>query len=244
MSETRADGTRPVARVLIVEDDPAQARLVQLLVTSAGLGVAGTAETAEAAVVLAPQADVILMDYQLRGGRTGLDALREIRAAGLQASVVLMTGHGSERVAAEALHLGATDYIIKDESFTELLPEILARVARLREMERQLTAAQRNLIRAERRAAIGEIVVALSHEINNPLMALSAQLDLVQLDEQALPTSSRTALALARGQVARIADLLKRLAELDREQTTTYVGETRMTDLAARPDPADASRTG
>jgi len=244
VSGESAEGARPASRVLIVEDDPAQARLVQLLVTNAGLGLAGIAVTAEAAVKLAPQADVILMDYRLEGGPTGLDALREIRAAGLLASVIMMTGHGSERVAAEALHLGASDYIIKDEGFTELLPEILARVVRMREIERQLAAAQQNLIRAERRAAIGEIVVALSHEINNPLMALSAQLDLVRLDEKAFPPTSRAALALAREQLVRIADLLKRLAELDLEQPTTYVGETRMTDLAKLPDGEDGKRPG
>jgi DNA-binding response OmpR family regulator len=232
VSDTHAEATHPASRVLIVEDDPAQARLVQLLVANAGLAVAGIAATAEAAVQLAPQADIILMDYRLEGGRTGLDALRDLRAAGRLASVIVMTAHGSERVAAEALHLGANDYIIKDESFTALLPEVLARVERMRDIERQLAAAQQNLIRAERRAAIGEIVVALSHEINNPLMALSAQLDLVRLDERTLPPASRAALALAREQLVRIADLLKRLGDLDREQATTYVGETRMTDLA------------
>jgi DNA-binding response OmpR family regulator len=239
VSAAPADSARAVSRVLIVEDDPAQARLVQLLVTGAGLAVVGIAATAEAAVQLAPQADIILMDYRLEGGRTGLDALRDLRAAGRLASVIVMTGHGSERVAAEALHLGANDYIIKDESFTALLPEVLARVERMREIERQLAAAQQNLIRAERRAAIGEIVVALSHEINNPLMALSAQLDLVRLDERALPPASRAALTLAREQLVRIAELLKRLGDLDREQATTYVGETRMTDLTKFPDGKD-----
>jgi DNA-binding response OmpR family regulator len=236
VSGAPAEAARPVSRVLIVEDDPAQARLVQLLVANAGLAVAGIAATAEAAVRLAPEADIILMDYRLEGGRTGLDALRDMRAAGRLASVIVMTGHGSERVAAEALHLGANDYIIKDESFTALLPEVLARVERMREIERQLAAAQQSLIRVERRAAIGEIVVALSHEINNPLMALSAQLDLVRLDEPALPPAGRAALALAREQLVRIAELLKRLGELDREQATTYVGGMRMTDLAKSPD--------
>ena len=236
MSGAPAETAAAATRVRIVEDDPAQARLVQLLVTNAGLAVTGVVATAEAAVQLAPEADIILMDYRLEGGRTGLDALRDLRAAGRLASVIVMTGHGSERVAAEALHLGATDYVIKDESFTALLPEVVARVERMREIERRLAAAQANLIRAERRAAIGEIVVALSHEINNPLMALSAQLDLVRLDERALPPSGRAALTTAREQLVRIADLLKRLADLDREQATTYVGETRMTDLARGTD--------
>lgn len=237
MSGAPSGPIRPpgAARVLVVEDDPAQARLVELLVTAAGLAHAGTAATAAGAVQLAPGADIVLMDYQLEGGRSGLDALREIRAAGHPASVVLMTGHGSERVAAEALHLGAADYVIKDESFAQLLPEVLARVARMREMERQLAVAQQSLIHAERRAAVGEIVVALSHEINNPLMALTAQLDLVRLDEEGFPPESRAALTLAREQLERIAELLRRLAELDHEGTTTYVGATRMTDLSRSP---------
>jgi len=225
------DAPRPV-NVLVVEDDPAQARLVQLLVTGAGLHCVGTAASAENALALAPQADVVLLDYRLEGDRSGLDVLREIRAQGSVASVIMMTAHGSERVASEALHLGANDYIIKDEAFTQLLPDVLARVVRMREIERALAEAQQNLIRAERRAAIGEIVVALSHEINNPLMALSAQLDLLALDASSLPPDGRAALAHARAQFARIADMLKRLTDVDLEQSTTYVGATRMTDLA------------
>jgi DNA-binding response OmpR family regulator len=224
---------RPVT-VLVVEDDPAQARLVQALVARAGLACVGTAASADQALALADQADVVLLDYRLEGDRSGLDVLRAIRNVGSLASVVMMTAHGSERVASEALHLGANDYIIKDEAFAQLLPEVLARVVRMREIERQLADAQRSLIRAERRAAIGEIVVALSHEINNPLMALSAQLDLLGLDAAALPPDARAALVHARTQLARIADLLKRLAELDREQATTYVGGTRMTDLTKK----------
>ena len=230
MSASAPEAPHPVT-VLVVEDDPAQARLVEMLVARAGLSCVGTAATAERALELAPQADVILLDYRLEGDRSGLDVLRELRSRGSVASVVVMTAHGSERVASEALHLGANDYIIKDEAFTQLLPDVLARVVRMREIERALAVAQQSLIRAERRAAIGEIVVALSHEINNPLMALSAQLELLHLDAGSLPPGDRAALELARAQVVRIAGLLKRLGELDREQATTYVGDTRMTDL-------------
>ena len=243
MSAAPPDAPGPVT-VLVVEDDPAQARLVQLLIAGAGLVCVGTAASAERALELAPKAEIILMDYRLEGDRSGLDVLREIRRTGSLASVVMMTGHGSERVASEALHLGANDYIIKDEAFTQLLPDVLARVVRTREIERALADAQQSLIRAERRVAIGEIVVALSHEINNPLMALSAQLDLIGLDAGSLPPDGRAALALARSQVARIADLLRRLAELDHEQATTYVGGTRMTDLAKLPDGKTAKGEG
>ena len=204
---------------------------MRALLAQPGWGCTGVATSAAEAVRLAPSADVLLVDYRLEGTATGLDALREIRAGGLKTAVIMMTAHGSERVAVAAMHLGADDYVIKDETFAGLLPQVLRRVIRAREVERALAAAQESLIRAERRAAIGEIVVALSHEINNPLMALSARLDLMRLDEAHLPPGSRAALEEARGQLARIAELLRRLRELDREHATTYVGATRMTDL-------------
>lgn len=226
--------TRPPARILIVEDDAAHAKLTARLVELAGLRVVGSVPTGEAALALASEADVILLDYRLEGPLTGLDVLRELRRRGLPASVVVSTGHGSERVAAEALRLGAEDYVIKDSAFAQLLPPVLGRVLRMREVEHALAEAQEQVIRFERRVAIGEIVVALSHEMNNPLMALRAQLDLLGLDRGALPAQGRAALAAALEQVDRIAALLGRLGELDREAATTYVGRTKMTDLGAR----------
>ena len=90
MSSAHAAPPEPATRVLIVEDDPAQARLVEVLVSAAGLASVGTATGTVAAVELAPQADVILADYQLDGDSTGLDVLREVRARRLPASVVVM----------------------------------------------------------------------------------------------------------------------------------------------------------
>ena len=50
-----------------------------------------------------------------------------------------------------------------------MLPQILERVRRNRELRKALAAAERDLVRAERLAAIGEMTVTLHHEINNPL---------------------------------------------------------------------------
>ncbi len=221
------------ARVLVVEDDPAQARLVDTLMRALGHVHAGTVATGEAALPLAGHADLILCDYQLEGKLTGLDVLRDVKARMLSASVVIMTAHGSERIAAEALRLGAADYIIKDANFTSLLPEVVRRVLHVRRMEEALREAHEKVLRAERRAAIAEVAVAISHEVNNPLMALRTQLELLRLDAAALPAAARRNLDDAILQVDRIALVLRRVAEHDR-QTTTYVGGTRMLDLGTR----------
>jgi len=225
-------GERLPARVLIVEDDTAQAKLARRLVEACGAQVVGVAKSGQDALAQAPHADVILLDYQLEGTMTGLDVLREVRQRRHHAAVIINTAFGSEQVAAEALRLGADDYVIKDDAFVEMLPRVLSRILRIHEVEQALVEAQAQVVRAERRGAIGEITVAISHEMNNPLMALRTQLELLRLDGAELSPGMRTNLEVALQQVDRITAVLKRIAAHDQETSTTYVGKTKMTDLS------------
>lgn len=228
-----ADPGRAPDRILIVEDDPAQARLHQAIAASVGLVHVGTVGTASGALTLAPQADIILLDHRLTGEKTGLDVLREIRQAGLPAAVVLVTAHGSEHLVAEALRLGATDYVVKDERLATTLPEVLRRVVRVRRIEQALRSNRGDVIRLERTAAIREVVIALSHELNSPLQALATQLEMLHL-AGGLPETVRANVAAAQAELARITGVLLRARELEGDAATTYVGPTRMTDLRGR----------
>jgi PAS domain S-box-containing protein len=68
--------------------------------------------------------DVILLDYHLPG-MNALDAIREIRQLGDHPPIIVITGQGDEEVAAQALRLGALDYIIKNPGYLfELAPAI------------------------------------------------------------------------------------------------------------------------
>lgn len=220
-------------RILIVEDDPAQARLHQAIAASVGLVHVGTVGTASGALTLAPQADIVLLDHRLTGEKTGLDVLREIRQAGLPAAVVLVTAHGSEHLVAEALRLGATDYVVKDEQLATTLPEVLRRVVRVRRIEQALRSNRGDVIRIERTAAIREVVIALSHELNSPLQALATQLEMLHL-AGGLPETVRANVAAAQAELARITGVLLRARDFEGDAATTYVGPTRMTDLRGR----------
>lgn len=219
-----------------MDDDPAHSRLCIAVAESVGLAAAGTAVRSADAIGLALHADIMLLDQQLEGADTGLDVLRQVREKRLPLKVVVMTAHGSEQLAVEALRLGADDYLIKDEGFTGFLPQVLRRVAHLRNMELQLAAARELVVQAERRAAIGEISVAISHEMNNPLMALRAQLEVLHLDARAMSEQVRSNIAAAITQVDRIAAVVKRVAQHKRDSSISYVGGTRMTDLRRRHD--------
>ncbi len=91
--------------------------------------------------ILAHRHDLYFVDYRL-GARSGVDLLKEAKAAGSDAPIVLLTGQGNYSVDIEAMKLGAVDYLIKAELSTEKMERCI-RYA----MER--TEATRALKRSE-----------------------------------------------------------------------------------------------
>ncbi len=85
---------------------------------------------------------MVLLDHQLPD-TTGLEVLEAIRRRPQPPAVILITAHGNESLAATALRRGADDYLAKDVSLTELLPQVLERVRRTRELRKALVAAER-----------------------------------------------------------------------------------------------------
>ena len=71
-----------ITTVLIVEDERLQAMALKSIFTSLGLHVIGLASSCEEAVgkTRNQPPDLIIMDIQLEGDRTGVDAAQEIRS--------------------------------------------------------------------------------------------------------------------------------------------------------------------
>jgi len=81
--------------------------------------------------------DLMLLDLQLPD-LTGLELLRQLTQDGFHIPTILMTGHGSEQVAAEAFRLGVHDYLSKplDEA---LLTEAITRSLSESRLQREKT---------------------------------------------------------------------------------------------------------
>ena len=101
-------------RVLVVEDERAiQLALSGLLtregyvVETAGSGAAALARMAEVAF------DCVLTDLSLGDGPSGMDVLKRAKEVRPQTAVVMITAHGSEKIAVEAMKAGAEDYVPK-----------------------------------------------------------------------------------------------------------------------------------
>lgn len=67
-----------------------------------------------------PIHDIYLLDYRLGQG-TGLELIKTALYSGVTAPLVLMTGYGHQEVDMEAMRVGASDYLVKDQINAPLL---------------------------------------------------------------------------------------------------------------------------
>lgn len=106
--------------VLIIDDEATLARNLATYLERLGWAtrVAGSAEDG-LAQYSEFRPDVVLLDHNLPG-RSGLEALGQLRSIDPQARVVLMTGYGSIDLAVSAMKQGAVDYLAKPLALSEL----------------------------------------------------------------------------------------------------------------------------
>jgi len=102
------------ARVLIVEDEPAIQLALSGLLRRLGHDVE-QAHSGEDAIARLKDGlhDLVITDLSLGGAATGMDVLRASKDARAETPVVMITAHGSEKVAVEAMKAGAEDYLAK-----------------------------------------------------------------------------------------------------------------------------------
>jgi DNA-binding NtrC family response regulator len=134
--------------LLVVDDDPA-ARYALTRVFQGEYRIIEADSVAGARAKLSSaRPDVILLDYNLQG-EDGLVLLRELGNAPEEPAVIMITAHGSERVAVEAMKAGAYDYLAKPYDVDEL------RLVVSRAVERQQLRTEVHVLR-ERLAGEGQ----------------------------------------------------------------------------------------
>ena len=111
-------------RVLVVEDNPQDAQRINQVLQRYGLAdfeVSFAASTAECDTqVKLELPDAVLLEHGLRG-EGGLAFLRRFSLMPHMPPVILLTGNDDERMAVEAIRLGAYDYYPKSELAAETL---------------------------------------------------------------------------------------------------------------------------
>jgi diguanylate cyclase (GGDEF)-like protein len=102
--------------ILLIEDNPEDARLMEEILTGAGAGsyTLHHVERVKSALQCLDEQDfdVVLLDLSLQDGR-GLDTVKRICTACQQIPVIVLTGLEDDALAVSAIQAGAQDYLVR-----------------------------------------------------------------------------------------------------------------------------------
>jgi signal transduction histidine kinase len=206
-------------RILLLEDDPSDAELVQATLEADQLvcDVNVIKTRAEFLTGLeSQQIDLVLADYKLPSF-DGLSALKLLLSIRPDLPFIFVSGTFGEESAIEALKIGATDYVLKTR-LSKLVPAV--RRALREKVERQrLIELEDTLRQIQKMETLGQLTGGIAHDFKNLLMLITGNLEII---EDAVPRDDdmiRRALERARVGADRAAALTQRLLAFSRQQT-------------------------
>ena len=132
--------------VLIVDDDEGVTALQRRRLARAGFEVRCASSATEGMEQLR-RGDIklVVLDYRLSGAVTGLDFYADMKRAGYELPVIMVTGYSQETTIVEALRAGIRDFVTKSPTYLDYLAQAVERLFEQSRTERQLAEARARL---------------------------------------------------------------------------------------------------
>ena len=202
-----------VIRVLLVEDNPGDARLIDEMLRE----VDGRRFELERVDRLTgaferlsrSQVDVTLLDLGLPDSQ-GLATFERLHREAPGEPVVIISGLDDEEMALAAVRAGAQDYLVKGQIEGPLLARVIRHAIGRHALEEQLRTSQRM-------EAVGRLVAGVAHDFNNLLTVVLGTADFL-LHETGPEDPRRAGLGEIRSAAERAAGLIRRLLAFSRQQ--------------------------
>jgi signal transduction histidine kinase len=206
--------------VLLIEDNPGDARLLQEAfgeAHGARFRLVHVERLAEGISLLEKEEyHAVLLDLSLPDAR-GLESLVELHARAPGIPIIVLTGLDDEAIAVQALRKGAQDYLVKGYTDGNLLARAMRYAIERKRAEEEKRRLQEQLAHAQKMQALGTLAGGMAHEFNNINAAVIGYLDLT-LQTETLSATARRNLEIVRSSASRGADLTKSLLAFSRKQ--------------------------
>ncbi|NTV13703.1 MAG: response regulator [Desulfobulbaceae bacterium] len=211
--------------IYIVDDDPGVLASLKRLLLDEDFAVRTFTDGHQALAALAEEPVAVLVsDYQMPG-LSGIDVLLQALTISPDTIRVLITGALDLKLALEAISRGEVYRIIgkpwHDLELKVTLGQCLEQYRLIQEHHR----LQEQLIDQAKIETVKAMVVTLNHEINNSLVFLSIAIDTLGLSftKQEIPANHVEYLGEMKNSCRKIADLMKKLRNIEEIQMTEYL---------------------
>ncbi|MCK5684904.1 response regulator, partial [bacterium] len=159
--------------------------------------------------------DVIFIDYFL-GLESGIDVIKEIRLRGDERPVIMLTGKGTEKVAAEVTRAGADDYLIKGEVTSDLLRVTISKVIEVYKSRCDNSLLKQQLKQSQKMETLGTLAGGIAHDFNNMLTAVMGYIELgvINIHEEEAKQDLEIAIQVCQ----QMADIVQNLLNFSRKE--------------------------
>ncbi|MBI3005026.1 MAG: response regulator [Ignavibacteriales bacterium] len=218
-------------KVLVVDDSPDAAKLVEGYlnrIDNARFQVIG-AQSGEAAIQEVSKnagIDVIVMDYFLPG-MNGLEATRKLKEKNIAIPVVFLTVNKDMNLAVEAMKIGVSDYLIKEDITSPVFPKAILTAVEKQKFNREVSELE---IRKRRLEAMQEFVLGITKEISAPLEEMKKVVR--RILERTQPEKAAKYLSLIKENLDRLDTKMEKLKNLKEDKTVQYIKDIKMIDLS------------
>jgi signal transduction histidine kinase len=188
------DAQLATAKILIVDDEQPNVRLLERLLRQAGFAHLDATTNSREVIsrVLAFEPDLILLDLRMPHP-DGFEIMAELtRQAPPQnyRPILVLTADVTREATRRALEAGANDFLTKPFDYQEVLLRIrnllltrflyLETMRHAAELEERVQERTRRLLQAEKLSVMSQLVAGVAHELNNPLSVVTGQAALLQ----------------------------------------------------------------
>jgi hypothetical protein len=215
---TTGPAARSALRILILEDEPSDAELVQRQLKSAGLDFAAVVVDTKAAFLRQLDAfrpEVILSDLSMPGF-SGQSALKIIQELYPYIPFIVLSGALGDEATVELIRQGAADYVLKDRPAR--LPTVVIRALREVEQRAERARLEAQLYQAQRLESLGQLAGGVAHDFNNLLGIISNHTSFVS--EELAKEPAQIHWQVVREDLAQVETAVQRAVGLTRQLLT------------------------